>query len=336
MYSRLRPWLFRVESERAHAATLRALQVVGAVPPLAAILRRTYSVSNAKPINLFGIEFPNRLGLAAGYDKDALAWRGLASLGFGHIEIGTVTPRPQPGNPRPRVFRLVQDQALINRLGFPSRGADFVARRLRGSMPNGLVLGVNLGINKDTPLERAAEDYAGLMEIFSPLADYLVINISSPNTPGLRQLEKRTYLEGLLGALTQRRSKPLLVKLSPDLNDQQLEEAVGILVDKKIDGVIATNTTVERPELRSRFASETGGLSGAPLVERSRQVAARIHKFTNGRLPIIAVGGIMSGADALAALDAGASLVQIFTGLIYHGPGFAKQILETIADTKSK
>jgi len=336
MYSRLRPWLFRVEPERAHAATLRALQVVGAVPPLAAIVRSTFAVSKDKPIMLFGLEFQNRLGLAAGYDKDALAWRGLASLGFGHIEIGTVTRRPQPGNPRPRVFRLVEDQALINRLGFPSLGAKFVAKRLRGSRPKGLVAGVNLGINKDTPLERAAQDYLDLMQIFSPLADYLVINISSPNTPGLRELQMRNYLEDLLGALTQHRSKPLLVKLSPDLNDQQLEEAVGIIVDKKLDGVIATNTTVQRRELRSRFGSEVGGLSGAPLAERSRHLVARIHQLTNGRLPIIGVGGIMSGAEAKAALDAGASLVQIFTGLIYRGPGFAKEILQAIAETKSK
>lgn len=336
MYSRLRPLLFRVDPERAHATTLRALQVVGALPPLAAVVRSSFAAPNTKPIKLFGLEFPNRLGLAAGYDKDALAWRGLVALGFGHIEIGTVTPRPQPGNSRPRVFRLVEDQALINRLGFPSRGAEFVAKRLRGSRPKGLVLGVNLGINKDTPLECAAEDYLGLIKFFSPLADFLVINISSPNTPGLRQLQMRTYLEGLLSALTKGKSKPLLVKLSPDLNDKQLEEAVGIVVDKKLDGVIATNTTIDRPVLRSRFAGETGGLSGAPLTQQSLQIVARIHQLTKGRLPIIAVGGIMSGADAQAAFDAGASLIQIFTGLIYRGPGLAKEILEATAITKSK
>jgi dihydroorotate dehydrogenase len=329
MYSRLRPWLFRVEPELVHAATLRTLQLVGALPPMRAAVRNYFTVSQSKPITLFGLQFPNRLGLAAGYDKDALAWRGLAALGFGHIEIGTVTPKPQPGNPQPRVFRLVEDQALINRLGFPSRGAAFVAKRLRGLRPKGLVLGVNLGINKDTPLERAAEDYLALMQVFSPLADYLVINISSPNTPGLRELQMRSYLETLLSALVQQKSKPLLVKLSPDVSDQQLEEAIGIIVDKKIDGVIATNTTISRPTLLSRFASETGGLSGGPLAERSRQVVARIYALTGGRLPIIAVGGIMSSADAQGALEAGASLVQIFTGLIYRGPGLVKEVLQT-------
>ncbi len=330
MYSRLRPWLFRVEPERAHAATLRALQLTGALPPIAAVTRKYFAVPPGKPIDLFGLRFPNHLGLAAGYDKDALAWRGLATLGFGHIEIGTVTPRPQPGNPLPRVFRLVVDQALINRLGFPSRGAYFVARRLRGSRPKGLVIGVNLGINKDTPLERAAEDYLALMQIFSPLADYLVINVSSPNTPGLRQLQMRNFLEDLLAALVQEKSNPLLVKLSPDLSDEQLEEAIGIIIDKKLDGVIATNTTISRPALHSQPASETGGLSGRPLAERSHQVVARIHNLTAGRLPIIAVGGIMNGTAALAALDAGASLVQIFTGLIYRGPSLAKEILKTV------
>jgi dihydroorotate dehydrogenase len=335
MYSRLRPWLFRVEPERAHATTLRALQLVGALPPLRAVLRNYFAVPPSKPISLFGVEFPNRLGLAAGYDKDALAWRGLAALAFGHIEVGTVTPRPQRGNPRPRVFRLVEDQGLINRLGFPSRGAEFAARRLRGPRAKGLVLGVNLGINKDTPLERATEDYSALMQIFSPLADYLVINVSSPNTPGLRELQMRTHLEGLLGTLVREKSKPLLVKLSPDLSDQQLEEAIGIIQDKKLDGVIATNTTISRPTLFSRSASETGGLSGTPLRERSLQFVARIRALSGGRLPIVAVGGIMTGTDAQAALDAGASLVQIFTGLIYRGPGLVKEILKTIASPKN-
>src|SRR3990170_1863920 len=182
MYAQLRPWLFRLDPERAHWTSLRLLQIAGALPLIATWLRKLYSVPSAEPVNLFGLRFPNRLGLAAGYDKDGLAWRGLACLGFGHIEIGTVTPRPQPGNPRPRVFRLLEDLALINRLGFPSRGADFVAGRLRGRRPKGLVLGVNLGINKSTPLEKAVEDHTALIRVFSSLADYLTINVSSPNT----------------------------------------------------------------------------------------------------------------------------------------------------------
>jgi len=331
MYARLRPWLFRLDPERAHWVTLRLLQMAGALPPIATWLRKLYSVPNTDPVELFGLKFPNRLGLAAGYDKDGLAWRGLGCLGFGHIEIGTVTPRPQTGNPRPRSFRLVEDEALINRLGFPGRGAQFVAKRMRGARPAGLALGVNLGINKDTPLERAAEDYLSLMEVFSPLADYLVINISSPNTPGLRQLQTREYLEGLLDSLTIEKSKPLLVKLSPDLDNEELEQALAVIMEKKVDGIVATNTTTARLHLQSNYASESGGLSGAPLTVRVRKMVANIYKLTNGKLPIVAVGGIMSGEAARAALDAGASLVQIYTGLVYRGPSLVKEILQTVA-----
>lgn len=327
MYSRVRPWLFRIDPERAHAATLRALQLVGSLPPAAWLVHKLYASPLGSPVQLFGLQFLNHLGLAAGYDKDGLAWCGLAALGFGHIEIGTVTPRPQTGNPRPRVFRLVEDQALINRLGFPSRGAEFVARRLQGR-PRDLVLGVNLGINKDTPIERAAEDYKSLMRTFSPLADYLTINISSPNTPGLRQLQGAQALDALLRELAPLREKPLLVKLSPDLDDSQLEQALDVIMQNKVDGIIATNTTLARPSLHSSNSAQAGGLSGAPLAVRSRQVVGHIYTTTQGKLPIIAAGGIMSREDAEAAINAGASLVQIFTGLIYRGPGLVKEILE--------
>ncbi|MEX2160875.1 MAG: quinone-dependent dihydroorotate dehydrogenase [Anaerolineales bacterium] len=327
MYSLLRPLLFRLDAERAHSATLHLLRLVGAIPPLAALVRRLYRPPEA-PVEVFGLRFANPLGLAAGYDKDALAWRGLACLGFGHIEIGTVTPRPQPGNPRPRVFRLVEDSALINRLGFPSRGADFVARRLGGSRPKGFVLGVNLGVNKDTTLEKAAEDYGTMMDTFSPLADYLTINVSSPNTAGLRQLQAGPLLDTLLKELAARRKVPLLVKLAPDLTEAQLDEALDVLVSNKVDGVIATNTTVSRPVLHSSHASESGGLSGAPLTALSRKVVGHIYTRTSGRLPIVAAGGIMSRQDAQAALNAGASLVQVYTGLVYHGPGLVREILE--------
>ncbi len=328
MYSRIRPWLFRLDPERAHAATLRLLQLVGALPPLAALLRKLYAVSSASPVELFGLKFANQLGLAAGYDKDGLAWRGLACLGFGHIEIGTVTPRPQPGNSRPRVFRLLQDQALINRLGFPSRGAAFVARCLSGRRPKGLVLGVNLGINKDTPLDHAIEDYTSLMRTFSPLADYLTINVSSPNTPGLRQLQESKPLSDLLSELSRHKTMPLLVKLSPDLNDAQLDSAVDVLLQHEVEGVIATNTTLTRPALSSHAPSEQGGLSGAPLAGLSRRLVGRIYTRTQGRLPIVAAGGILSRQDADAAINAGASLVQIYTGLVYRGPSLVKEILE--------
>jgi dihydroorotate dehydrogenase len=331
MYARLRPWLFRLDAERAHAATLRLMQLVGALPPMAALLRRWYASARSAPVNLFGLTFPNPVGLAAGYDKDGLAWRGLAALGFGHIEIGTVTPRPQLGNPQPRVFRLVADQALINRLGFPSRGASFVANRLRSPRPKGLVLGVNLGINKDTPLEEAAADYQSLMQTFSPLSDYLTINVSSPNTPGLRQLQQAQMLSELLTAIHPFRSTPLLVKLSPDLTEAQLDEALDVLLQQKVDGVIATNTTLSRPPLASMSASETGGLSGTPLAALSRRFVGRIYTRTQGRLPIVAVGGILSLQDAAAALNAGASLVQIYTGLVYRGPALVKELQELVS-----
>lgn len=328
MYRIIRPALFGLDPERAHQATLRLLQLVGAFPPLGLLVRQALRAPETTPVDLFGLRFPNHLGLAAGYDKDALAWRGLANLGFGHIEIGTVTLKPQPGNPRPRIFRLVKDEALINRLGFPSRGAEFVARRLAGPRPKGLVLGVNLGINRETHLEHAADEYARLMEIFAPIADYLVINVSSPNTPGLRQLQLREHLDGLLTQLVEKKTKPLLVKLSPDLSEAELEQAVGLLIDKKIDGVIATNTTISRAGLKSSNASQAGGLSGKPLSVSSLKSVKRIQKLTRGALPIIAAGGIVSRDDAKASLDAGASLVQVFTGLIYRGPGLVAEILQ--------
>ncbi|MEX1248499.1 MAG: quinone-dependent dihydroorotate dehydrogenase [Anaerolineales bacterium] len=327
MYRLLRPLLFSLDPERAHAATLRLLQLVGAIPPLARLIQRLYRAPEA-PVDLFGLRFPNRVGLAAGYDKDGLAWRGLACLGFGHIEIGTVTPRPQPGNQRQRLFRLVADNALINRLGFPSRGADFVARRLRGRRGSSLVLGVNLGINKDTSLEQAASDYAALIAIFSSLADYLTINVSSPNTPGLRLLQGGKQLDALLKAVAPRREKPLLVKLSPDLNEAQLDKALDVILQNKVDGVIATNTTLGRPPLRSHHAAEAGGLSGAPLAALSLKMVGHIYARTQGQLPIVSAGGIMSRQDADAAVNAGANLVQVYTGLIYRGPGLVKEILE--------
>src|SRR3990170_1342471 len=327
MSARLRLWLSRLAPERAHAATLRLLQLVGALPPLAAMLRKFYAPATTSPVVLFGLKFPNPVGLAAGYDKDGLAWRGLACLGFGHVEIGTVTPRPQPGNPRPRVFRLVRDQALINRLGFPSRGADFVAARLRGSRPKDLILGVNLGINKDTNLERAADDYKIMMQSFSSLADYLTINISSPNTPGLRLLHQGRLLSDLLGEISPYKTTPLLVKLSPDLSDAQLNETLDTLLQHKVDGVIATNTTLSRPDLADPAGKEAGGLSGAPLATLSRHLVGRIYTRTHGLLPIVAAGGILSRQDADAAINAGASLVQIYTGLVYRGPGLVREIL---------
>lgn len=337
MYQRLRPLIFRSDPEQAHILTINLLRLADTLPPVRAALRRYFQPSRSQPVQAFGLSFRNPIGLAAGYDKDGLAWRGLAALGFGHIEVGTVTPLPQAGNPKPRLFRLPEEAGLINRLGFPGRGAEFVAERLSGRRPDGLFLGVNLGKNKDTLLEDAAQDYLLLVEKFAPLADYLAINVSSPNTVGLRRLQARAALEALLTALAERRNAlqiqlgsplPLLVKLSPDLDSTELDDALTVILDQGMDGVIATNTTLARDGLISAHAREAGGLSGAPIRARSKAMVAEIHRRTAGKLPIIGVGGVMDAAGAREMLQAGAKLVQIYTGLVYAGPGLVKTILD--------
>jgi dihydroorotate dehydrogenase len=327
--------LFQLDPERAHALTLGMVRLAGALPPMCGLLRSLYRLPE-RPVEVFGLRFMNPIGLAAGYDKDGLGYRGLACLGFGHIEIGTVTVRPQRGNPRPRLFRLPSDQALINRMGFPGHGADFLVRRLQAKKIPGLIVGVNIGKNKDTPFEDASQDYLSLMRRFAPLADYLTVNVSSPNTVGLRRLQGREALDCLLAALRSEnalldqqlnRHVPLLVKLAPDLNDVELEDALQVIVDQKLDGVIATNTTITREGLRSAHAQQAGGLSGKPLHQRSLEVVRSIVRLTQGSLPVIAVGGIDSPASAQAMLDAGARLVQVYTGLVYQGPGLVKKIV---------
>ena len=335
MYSLLRPLLFRLDPERAHALSVSLMRLAGALPPVGALLRLIFRAPS-RPVQAFGLTFPNPVGLAAGYDKDGLAWRGLAGLGFGHVEVGTITPRPQPGNPRPRLFRLPQEHALINRLGFPGLGADFAAARLQGRHPKGMVLGINLGKNKDTPLEQAAEDYIFLVRRFAALGDYLAINVSSPNTVGLRRLQGRQALEQLLGSVVQERQAqqaalgrrvPLLVKLAPDLDETELDDALEVILQNGIDGVIAANTTIRREGIASPLAQEAGGLSGAPLTARGMQMVRQICQRTDGKLPVIGVGGIMNTQDARQRLEAGAILVQVYTGLVYAGPGFVGQIV---------
>ncbi len=336
IYPILRPVLFSLPPETAHRLTLQILAIGGAFAPTRWALEKPFAVSS-RPVQAFGLTFPNRLGLAAGYDKDAIAVRGLAALGFGHIEIGTVTLRPQTGNPAPRLFRLVEDQALINRMGFPSQGAERVERRLRAlrRQRNRLpILGINLGKNRETPLEEALQDYLALMKRFAPLADYLVINVSSPNTVGLRRLQGAEMLRSLIHGVQQARQElssrpPLLVKLAPDLTREELEDAIAVLVEEGIEGVILTNTTLERPSLHSPHATESGGLSGAPLAERSRQMLEWVVRLAGGRLGIISVGGIMSAEEACRRLDMGATLVQVYTGLVYQGPGLVRQILQS-------
>jgi dihydroorotate dehydrogenase len=339
IYPLLRSLLFRLEPEQAHGLTLGLLRLAGALPPVRASLRSVFAAPQL-PVQAFGLTFSNPIGLAAGYDKDGLGWRGLACLGFSHIEVGTVTLRPQPGNPRPRLFRLPEQQALINRLGFPGQGADFVAGRLAGPRPPGLILGVNLGVNKDTPLESAHEDYLALMEVFAPLADYLAINVSSPNTVGLRRLQARQALEALLRPLVSRRQTlqaelkrpvPMLVKLAPDLTEAELDDALEVILAAGMDGVIATNTTLSRAGVASPLAAEPGGLSGKPLGELSLGMVRRIHQLTGGKLPVIGVGGVMSPADARLRLEAGASLGQVYTGLVYAGPGLVRSMLEFLS-----
>lgn len=339
-YTRLRPLLFRLDPERAHALTLGLLRLAGALPPAGALVE-SYFRAPDHPIEAFGLRFRNPVGLAAGYDKDGLGWRGLARLGFGHLELGTVTPLAQPGNPQPRLFRIPEEGALINRMGFPGKGADFMCRRLEsrrlGSQrPGGLVLGVNIGKNKDTPLEQAQEDYLALVRLFAPLADYLAVNISSPNTPGLRSLQAGESLQKLLAVLQAERqaqeesmgkSVPLLVKLAPDLDEAGLDGALDAILDNGVDGVIATNTTIRRDRLRSSLGAESGGLSGAPLEDLSTALVARITRLTAGKLPVIGVGGVMDPASARRKLDAGAVLVQVYTGLVYAGPGLVRQIV---------
>jgi dihydroorotate dehydrogenase len=336
LYPFFRWLLFRLDAEQAHALTLNLMRMVGAAPPLQAILRAGFAAPQ-KPVRAFGLDFSNPVGLAAGYDKDGLGWRGLACLGFGHIEVGTVTPRPQPGNPPPRIFRLPRAKGVINRMGFPSKGAGFVAQALQRPRPPNLVLGVNLGKNKDTPLEQADLDYCTLIQSFAPLSDYLAINVSSPNTVGLRRLQGRAALEALLTRLAAERNRqqqilgrklPVLVKLAPDLSDDELDDALDVLLRLGMDGVIATNTTLARQDLVEPAAKESGGLSGAPLTRRSLHMVTEIVRRTQGRLPVVAVGGVMNVGDARRCLDAGAVLVQIYTGLVYAGPGLVKEILK--------
>jgi dihydroorotate dehydrogenase len=337
-YPVIRSLLFRLPPELVHHLTLRMMRLSGQIGLLGSLLRVMYSVPD-RPVQVLGMQFKNPVGLAAGYDKDGIAWRGLTNLGFGHIEIGTVTLKPQPGNPRPRLFRLPEDRAIINRMGFSGLGSAFVAREMAGKRPPGVILGVNLGKNKTTPLESAVDDYLALMDIFAPLADYLAINISSPNTVGLRRLQERQAMQALLETISQKRQDlqadlgkrtPLFVKLAPDLTDEGLDEALQVLLDTGMDGVIATNTTVQRQGLRSSLSSESGGLSGAPLAQNSTRMIRKISSKTDGKLPIIGVGGIMDYASAKEKLDAGACLVQVYTGLVYTGPGLVRSICQNL------
>jgi len=330
--SLVRPLLFRLPAETAHELALHSLSFV---PPSLLAKRINHP---ELIIKRFGLTFPNPIGLAAGFDKNGVALRPLAALGFGFIEAGTVTHHPQPGNPRPRLFRLSEDQALINRAGFNNEGAAAFARRVEQHRPD-CVLGVSIGKSKITPLENAIEDYLASFELVYNVADYVAINVSSPNTPQLRELQQSRQLEALLSALQARRRElqkhvPLLVKLSPDLDRGDLEQIVEVIERLGIDGIIATNTTVSRDNLHTDAARIAacgeGGLSGKPLKDRSTQMIAELYKLTGGRIPLIGVGGIFTAEDAWEKITAGASLVQLYTGFIYQGPRIAQQISEDL------
>ena len=343
-YGLLRPLLFTLDPERAHTLSIAALEALGRMPQSMAYLTKHYSVTDPRLAQDFwGLHFPNPVGLAAGYDKDARAAATLPALGFGFIEIGTVTPRPQPGNPRPRVFRYPAQQAVINRMGFPGEGAAAVARRLAALPGHPVPIGINLGKNKDTPLERAQDDYVAALELLFHYGDYLCINVSSPNTPGLRLLQGEEALRALLSAVAaanqrlaaqqQRPPLPLLLKIAPDLDNDDLNAIGGLALGTEplVDGFIATNTTVERPAFQPGL-SESGGLSGAPLLEQSNAVIAQLYRATQGQVPIIGVGGILSAADAYAKIRAGASLLQVYSGLIFRGPELVREILEALPE----
>ncbi|HET8748909.1 MAG TPA: quinone-dependent dihydroorotate dehydrogenase [Ramlibacter sp.] len=342
-YALARPFLFGLDAEAAHELTLGTLARLNATP-LQRVWRNAFVPD---PIELAGLRFPNRIGLAAGLDKNARCIDALGAMGFGFVEVGTVTPRPQPGNPRPRIFRLPQADALINRLGFNNDGLDaFVGNVLRSQFrAQGRLLGLNIGKNATTPIEQATSDYlTGLAGVY-PHADYVTVNISSPNTRNLRALQSDEALDALLGALAERREElahqhgrrvPLFVKIAPDLDEAQVDVIAGTLRRHGMDGVIATNTTIARDKVQGLpHAEETGGLSGAPLLEASNRVIGQLRAALGPGYPIVGVGGVMSAEDALSKLRAGADVVQIYTGLIYRGPALVDQIAKAFRARRS-
>ena len=340
--STIYPILARFEAERTHEWALRALALAQRNALGRRILLGLAGKIPDQPVQAFGLTFPNVLGMAAGFDKEARVAPGLAALGFGHVEVGTLTPRPQLGNPRPRIFRLREDGALINRMGFPNQGVERALPELKQLESREFILGVSLGKQKETPLVDAVADYVTVMTAVYSYADYLVVNVSSPNTLGLRDLQGGAYLGQLLHELLVqgkalanslgRAPVPFLIKIAPDLNRTELDEILTTTIDAGVHGIIATNTTVDRAGLRSPAQNEGGGLSGRPLAERSNEVIRHIHEQTVGELPIIGVGGIRSAADIERKLEAGATLVQLYTGFVYGGPRLTGRLLRGLAD----
>ncbi|RDI95898.1 quinone-dependent dihydroorotate dehydrogenase [Meiothermus sp. QL-1] len=331
MYERLKPWLFRQDPETIHDRAMGGLAWLARRGPLLGLLQRLLRLDDPRlEVRAFGLRFPNPIGLAAGFDKNALALRAWPALGFGFVEIGSITALPQPGNPKPRLFRLPEAEALINRMGFNNEGAEAVARRLAAWQAHGplpVPLGINLGKSRATPLEKAAEDYLKSLSLLLPYGDYFVLNVSSPNTPGLRALQEKERLEALLQALTGylQGRKPLLLKLAPDLTWAELDDILELSERYGLAGLIATNTTVQREGLP---LAEEGGLSGRPLARRALEVLRYLHKRLQGRLPIVSVGGIFSPEDVWERLEQGACLVQIYTGFVYQGPLLPRRLCQ--------
>lgn len=331
-YGAAKPLIFRTDAERAHERVMAGLARASASPRALRYLGREAAPNPRLAVSTMGLRFDSPVLVAAGLDKNGVAFPALHALGFGGVEVGTVTPRPQAGNERPRVFRLVEDRALVNRMGFPGEGMHAVAANLERLGARDLPIGINLGPNRESVQAGAsAEDCVAVLRFLAPWASYLVINISSPNTAQLRDLHGREALEALLGQVLAARPTdrpvPILVKISPDLDDRELDDVLQVVIDTGIDGIVATNTTVSRPEtLRSPNRDEKGGLSGAPLRERSLQVVRRVAEQTGGRLPLMAVGGISYGADLFDAIAAGATVAQVYTGLVYRGPAIAADI----------
>jgi dihydroorotate dehydrogenase len=334
MFALARTVLAAIDPERAHAMTIAALKA-GIHP------RPSAPDAASLASECCGLKFSNPLGMAAGFDKNGEVPDALLALGFGFTEVGTVTPRPQAGNPRPRIFRLAEDRAVINRLGFNNEGHERVLARLT-ARPGGGIVGVNIGANKDT--DDKAADYVSGLQLFYDVASYFTVNVSSPNTPGLRGLQARAPLEDLIGRLMEARAlraadgapKPLLLKVAPDLEDGDVRDIAEVCMAHRVDGIIVSNTTITRPDLASKGATEKGGLSGAPLFDLSTRILAKVWQATGGAVPLVGVGGISSGADAYAKITAGASLLQLYTGLIYEGPGLVARLKHDLAELLSR
>lgn len=336
----LKPLLFSFQPEKAHKITMQLFRLSLSLPFGKKIFKSLYTLEDKKlQRTLFGLNFDNPVGLAAGFDKDGRYFKDLENLGFGFIEIGTVTPKPQDGNPKPRLFRLKEDAALINRMGFNNEGLDAFVERIKKRSNDRIIIGGNIGKNKVTPNEMAFRDYEICFEALYPYVDYFVVNVSSPNTPNLRDLQEKEPLTKLLNSIQKLNQdkiapKPILLKIAPDLTEGQLDDIIDIVSDTKIDGLIATNTTIDRSNLSTDQSVVqqigNGGLSGAPLRNRSTEIIRYIHTKSNGSIPIVGVGGISKPEDAIEKLEAGASLVQVYSGLVYYGPGLIRDINKAI------